>query len=95
MEAASVVILVAILVASAVIAFAFGRWWTLAVPIAAVSVFYVGLNAEWWGYGLGDGWQFAVALVMGVGVLAAALGLIARAVMSRRSGDRRVARGSR
>ena len=76
-------VLGAILVASGVIALVVGRWWTLLVPITAVGVFYAGLNAGWWGNGVGDGWQFVMALVMGVGLLAAVVGVVARVLVSR------------
>jgi hypothetical protein len=79
------VVLVAILVASAVVAFAVGRWWTVFVPVAALGVFYAGLNAGWWGSGVGDGWQFAMALVIGVGIVAAALGVAAHRLVRRRA----------
>jgi hypothetical protein len=78
-------VLVAILVASGVIAFGVGRWWTLFVPITAVSVFYAGLNAGWWGNGVGDGWQFAAAFVMGIGVLAGVIGVVARRLVKPRA----------
>jgi hypothetical protein len=77
--------LAAILVASAVIGFAVGRWWTVFVPIAALGVVYGGLNARWWGYGVGDGWQFVMALMMGLGVFAAAFGVGARALVRPRA----------
>jgi hypothetical protein len=74
-------VLVAILVASGVIAFGVGRWWTLFVPITAVGLFYAGLNAGWWGNGVGDGWQFAMALVVGAGLLAAIVGVVGRVLL--------------
>jgi hypothetical protein len=78
-------VLLAILVASCVIAFGVGRWWTLFVPISSVGVFYTGLNAGWWGNGVGDGWQFAMALVMGAGILAAVIGVAARVLVRPRA----------
>jgi hypothetical protein len=77
------VVLVVILAASAVVAFGIARLWAVVIPIAAIGAFYVGLNAGWWGNGVGDGWQFVMAGVMAVGVLAAAIGLGARALLTR------------
>jgi hypothetical protein len=77
--------LVAILVASAALAFIVGRWWTILVPIAALGVFYAGLNYGWWGSGVGDGWQFVMAIAMVVGGLAAAGGVTMRALVRPRA----------
>jgi len=76
---------VGILAASGIAAFVVGRWWTVFVPIVALGLFYAGLNARWWGDGVGDGWQFVMALVMGIGVLAAVVGVAARGLVSLRS----------
>lgn len=70
--------MVVILAGSAVVGFGAGRWWTLLVPIAAVGAFYAGLNAGWWGNGVGDGWQIVMAFVMGAGLLAAVVGVASR-----------------
>ena len=74
-----------ILAASAVVAFGIGRWWAVVLPIAAIGVFYAGLNLDWWGNGVGDGWQFAMAGVMAVAALAAALAVGVRARVTRRA----------
>jgi hypothetical protein len=79
--------LIAIFIGSAVIAFVVGRWWTLLVPLAAVGAFYAGLNAGWWGNGVGDAWQVAMALMMGAGLVAAAVGLAARAAVTSTRGS--------
>jgi hypothetical protein len=81
------VVLVVILAASALIGFAIGRLWAVFVPIPVIGAFYAGLNAGWWGSGVGDGWQLAMAGVMAVGVLAAAVGVGARALLARRAGS--------
>lgn len=72
---------VAILIGSAGLAFAVGRWWTIFIPIALLGALYAGLNAGWWGSGLGNRWQVAMAFVMGAGVLAALTGLAARSLV--------------
>ena len=81
MEAA----LVVIFVASAAVAFAVGRWWTVLVPIPALGLFYAGLNADWWGHGVGDRWEVAMARVTAIAVIAAALGVVARMLVRSRA----------
>jgi hypothetical protein len=78
-------LLVAIFIASGLIAFGVGRWWTLVVPIAALGLFYGGIAAGWWGNGFGDGWQFGLALVIGAGILTAAVGVAARVLVKPRA----------
>ena len=78
-------LLAAILVVSAVTGFVVGRWWALFVPVAALGTFYAGLNAGWWGSGVGDGWQFAMATVMGGSAFATVLGVVARALIKPRA----------
>jgi hypothetical protein len=80
------VILVVILAASVVVGFGVGRPWVVLAPIAVIGAFYTGLNAGWWGNGVGDGWQVLMAGVMAVGFLAAAVGVGARALLTRRAG---------
>jgi hypothetical protein len=43
-----------------------------------LALFYVGLNAGWWGYGVGEAWQIAMAVLMCVGVVGALAGVAAR-----------------
>lgn len=57
---------------------------TLASAAVAVTVSLAG----WWGHGVGDGWQFAMLLFVGVGVLAAALGVWARGALVARTSAR-------
>ena len=65
------------------LAFVVGRAWGLILPFAVVPILYLGLGRGWWGHGLGDGWQFAMLFVLGLGVGAAAIGLAARSVTRR------------
>jgi hypothetical protein len=51
-----------------------GRAWVLVLPFATVPIFYLGLLASWWGAGVGDGWEYAFGLCIGLGVLASAAG---------------------
>jgi hypothetical protein len=86
-------ILITALVVSAVVGFAVNRFWTILVPAVAWPAFFVGLDREWWGYGLGEGWWYGLALGMISGIAAAAVGLTARRLLAetghRRRGRRR------
>jgi hypothetical protein len=42
------------------------RPWVVAVAVGAIIAFYVGLDSGWWGNGTGDGWQFAMLIVMAI-----------------------------
>jgi hypothetical protein len=53
-------------------------WLALLAPFLAVPAFYLGLEREWWGDGLGDGWQFAMFAVLAIAVVATAAGLALR-----------------
>ena len=66
------------LLASGVVGFAIVRWWAVCVPVVGLALFYAGLNAGWWGYGVGDGWQIAMAVLMCVGVVGALAGVVVR-----------------
>jgi hypothetical protein len=60
-----------------------GRPAALAIPIVGWPVYYYGLSARWWGFGVGDGWQFVALLAVAVGVLGVLAGLGARMVTRR------------
>jgi hypothetical protein len=49
------------------------RWLAVILPFVGWPLFYLGLNKGWWGYGTGDGWQYAAALLTAVGVVTTAL----------------------
>lgn len=53
-----------------------GRRWLLLVPLSGWPLVFLGLYMGWWGYGVGDGWQFMVVLWALVGVAAVGLGLV-------------------
>jgi hypothetical protein len=63
--------------------FVLGRWWVLGLPAIVVPILYVGANYGWWGSGLGDGWQFALAFVLVLAITATGAGLVARATLRR------------
>jgi hypothetical protein len=39
------------------------RWTTLIAPIVLVPISYIALRYEWWGHGVGDGWQLLAVFV--------------------------------
>jgi hypothetical protein len=69
------------LIASGLVGFLIARWWAVLVPVGGLALLYAGLNAGWWGHGVGDGWQVAMAILMVVGAAAAAGGATARALV--------------
>jgi hypothetical protein len=54
----------------------------LLAPFFAVPAFNLGLDREWWGYGLGDGRQHAMFAVLTLAVLVAAAGVTLRRALS-------------
>jgi hypothetical protein len=52
-------------------------WWWLVVAFVALPTFYLGLSNDWWGTGVGEGWQHAArdATVASVLATVAAIGL--------------------
>jgi hypothetical protein len=72
------VFLILVLAVAVAIGFLIGRWAVVAVLAAAWPLYFLGLHQEWWGHGVGDGWQ--VILVTGtlVAAVAGAAGVLAR-----------------
>jgi hypothetical protein len=61
-----------------------GRLVALVVPVALVAFLYAGLEADWWGGGLADGWRTFFALDMVVALLAGTIGLVIHRLVARR-----------
>ena len=61
------------------------RSWALAIPFVVWPIFFLGVREEWWGSGLGDGWQFGFLLVLGISLVAVVLGLALRVRVMPRS----------
>ncbi|MGH3016310.1 MAG: hypothetical protein ACRDNN_15300 [Gaiellaceae bacterium] len=76
-----IVLTVAIGLAAAVV----GRWWMLLLPVLVWPIYFLGLAQEWWGSGLGDGWQFGLAIVVAISLAAAALGVGLRSLLAPRA----------
>lgn len=55
-----------------------GRWAVLVPLVLAWPVYFLGLERDWWGSGLGDGWGWALAGLSALSVGAGALGVAAR-----------------
>jgi hypothetical protein len=49
------------------------RWSVVALPLICWPLFYMGMNRGWWLDGTGDGWEFALVLLTGVGLITTAL----------------------
>jgi hypothetical protein len=84
MEVAVVLLFVGIAAAGALI----GRWWTLVLPLVVWPIWFLGLAQDWWGYGMGDGWEYGAALIILVSLasvgIALALRPFARSALGRR-----------
>jgi len=78
-----VVLIVVIAAASVAIGFAVGRWAIPVVLSAGWLLYVLGRKEEWWGSGVGDGWQ--VALVVGalLAAVAGGAGVFARRRINR------------
>jgi len=77
---------VLVVAALGVLGFISGRSWMLLAPFFAVPAFYLGLDREWWGYGLGDGWQHAMFTVLALAVLVTAARVTLRRALSLEGG---------
>jgi hypothetical protein len=66
-------LLVAVIIVSVVGGLLLRRWEAIAVPAVLVPLYYVGLKSDWWGNGVGDGWQFAAGAVTLAAMLATAI----------------------
>jgi hypothetical protein len=62
-----------------------GRWWALFIPFIVWPIFFLGVRQEWWGNGLGDGWQFGFLLVLSISLVAGIVGLALRVRVMPRS----------
>jgi hypothetical protein len=68
---------------SLTLGFAIGRWWALAVPIALTGLIFLGVDRDWWGGGLAEGWEAGFAWSTTVGLALAGLGMVASLGMRR------------
>lgn len=64
---------------------AIGRWWALLIPVVVWPIFYLGVAQEWWGSGLGDGWQFGLLIVLTISLAAVAIGVALRLLVRPRA----------
>ncbi len=85
-----VVLIIVIATASIAIGFAIGRW-TIPIVLAAVWLMYVfGRKLEWWGSGVGDGWQVALVVGTVLAAVAGAVGVFARHKIRRPNSRHRI-----
>lgn len=71
------------------IALVLGRLWLLLLPVIGWPVYFVGLDAGWWGYGVGESGFYVLIFAIPLGVADVGAGLMLRwlivsAVRSRR-----------
>ncbi len=79
-EAAFIVLLIAF----PLLGGAMRRWLALLFPVIAWPLFYVGLSRDWWGHGIGDGWQYLAVLMTTIGVVTTALAVALSRAVGRR-----------
>jgi hypothetical protein len=75
-----------IVVAAAFVAagFAMARWPVVVIAAALVPFYFAGLVAGWWGSGVGDGWQFALAIGTAASTVGALVGVATRRLVNHR-----------
>jgi hypothetical protein len=56
-------ILLGTVIGSVVSGLLIARWVALVIPAVLIPLFYIGLRYGWWGYGVGDGWQYVGAAI--------------------------------
>ena len=78
--------------ASAVVGFAFGRWWTVLVPVVGWPLFYGGLAEGWWLYGVGDGWQHVAVMTSLVSTVGTLVGVAVKHAIPLRTPTRDLSR---
>jgi hypothetical protein len=64
------------------IGFLVGRWAIVLLVAAAWPLYFIGLRQDWWGNGVGDGWQFVLAAETAIAAVGAVLGVFARQRLS-------------
>jgi hypothetical protein len=72
------VFLILVLAVAIAVGFLIGRWAIVIVLAAAWPVYFLGLHQEWWGHGVGDGWQWILIVGTLVATAAGAAGVFAR-----------------
>jgi hypothetical protein len=81
MEAVVIILFVLVALSSAVI----GRLWALVIPLLVWPVYFLGLDRDWWGYGMGDGWQLGAVAITGVSLISVAVCVGLRSLVKRRA----------
>ena len=76
-------VLIGLIILSLVVGVALHRWSALAVPVVLIPVFYLGLRFEWWGSGVGDGWELVGTLITLAATVATAIAIAATRTVQR------------
>jgi hypothetical protein len=74
------VVLLTLVIGSIASGLLIGRWVALVIPAVVIPLFYIGLRYGWWGYGVGDGWQYIAVAVTIVVMAATGTVVLSRAV---------------
>jgi len=70
--------------------FAVPRWPVFVVAAVLVPFYFAGLVAGWWGSGVGDGWQFALAIGTAASMVGAVAGVATRRLVNDRAPEKPV-----
>jgi hypothetical protein len=77
------VVVVALLALFPLVGAVIGHWWTIGLPLVAWPIWFLGLARDWWGYGLGDGWQYGAVLLTAVSVVSVVIAIVLRSRLTR------------
>ena len=72
------VFLILVVAVAIAIGFFIGRWAIVIVLAGAWPLYFLGLNQDWWGHGVGDGWQAILVVGTIAATVAGAAGVLAR-----------------
>ncbi|MDP9491914.1 MAG: hypothetical protein M3P42_06905 [Actinomycetota bacterium] len=62
----------------AIAGFLAGRWVAVLAAAAVMPLYWGGLHAGWWGYGVGESWQPLLVFTTVLATFGAAIGVAAR-----------------
>ena len=79
-----VMLVIATAVPSALGGFLVGRRLAMFVSPAIWALYILGLTQDWWGHGVGDGWQYGLVVGAAAAAGGAATGVLVRWALSSR-----------
>jgi len=81
-----IVVLPAILIFG--LALLIGRPWVLVVPLIVWPAYVLGRKAGWWGFGVGDAWEYGLVVGTLAGLVLASAGMALHVAVARFHGHR-------